>query len=388
MKGIVNILVPAVTVFVTPAFPSFRGNGLAMRAAATLALLSRWGTRAHLLVVPMYAAAREPDPDIARLCKSWAVANDPDEIASAVASRSPDLLVVFRFYLVPFLFRIAASSLSMWLDLDELESTSRARLAAIHAQAGHEAEAARLQGEVATFTELEARHLPAFRRIFTASRAETASVLARCPDADVRTLPNTYPLVCPQPSRAPDGTARFLYVGTFGYYPNVDAMTYFCGDILPRIRARASMPVELAVIGSGLQPAPENPSMPGVHLIGPVPYTTPYYAACDAAIVPLRAAGGTRIKILEAFSHERAVIATSIGAEGLDVVPGVHLHVADDADAFAARCLQVMNDAGERQAMARRGHEFFVAHHSMAALESMLPDLFGEVRLKPASTYP
>src|SRR5262249_47066650 len=149
-------------------------------------------------------------------------------------------------------------------------------------------------------------------------------------------------------------------------------------DVLPRIRARSLVPVELHVIGSGLSEVGDQLSIPGVHLVGPVPETTPYYADCDAAIVPLRAAGGTRIKILEAFSHQRAVVSTRIGAEGLDAVAGVHLCVADDAQDFANQCLHLIRHPDERETLAGRGHAFFREHHTLKQLEEKLPQIFGD----------
>jgi glycosyltransferase involved in cell wall biosynthesis len=67
----------------------------------------------------------------------------------------------------------------------------------------------------------------------------------------------------------------------------------------------------------------------------------PLYAAADVVVVPLRAGGGTRIKILESFAHGVPVVTTSLGAEGIDAADGVHLLVADNAEAFARACLRI-----------------------------------------------
>ena len=70
---------------------------------------------------------------------------------------------------------------------------------------------------------------------------------------------------------------------------------------------------------------------PGVAVLADVPDVTPYYAAARLAVAPIRAGGGSRIKILEAFAHDRPVVSTRIGAEGLSVVDGRHLLIADTA---------------------------------------------------------
>jgi glycosyltransferase involved in cell wall biosynthesis len=397
------------------------GNGLAMRAAATLKLLTAWAPSVHLLVIPMYETGQEPDPQIADLCTSWQMVPDPtaalaqpkpsatfkqpnhgstwlqplntaglsapgeclsynadwqDKITSAIASMNPDLIVVFRFYLAQFVVPAFARTVPIWLDIDELESKARSRLAAVYGLAGDRQKGAQLALEAQAYQNLEWHHLPSFKRIFAASNVEAKSVLTACTDADVRVLTNIYPRILPQPAREADGKFRFLYVGTFGYFPNCDAITHFVVDILPHIQRRSSLPVEVFVIGTGLTATGENPSVPGVNVIGAVPDTTPFYADCDATIVPLRSGGGTRIKILEAFSHQRAIVSTSLGAEGLEVTSGIHLHIADGAPEFAGSCLRLIENASERNALAKRGHEFFKEHHTARRLEALLPELF------------
>lgn len=384
-----------------------------MRAAATLRLLSEWSADVHLLVIPIYDNdTGEPDQEIALLCRSWQVVTNPSSPAkqaplpewldalaglttvprewqyynkawqSAVTATmqrlKPGLVVVFRFYLAPFFITSVGPGTPVWLDADEVESTSRARLANLLAIAGHQREAYCLRMEALAYEKLETYYLKCFERIFACSRIEIEGILQRAPGANIHLLPNTYPAVSPQRPREGDGKARFLYLGTFGYYPNADAVIHFCKDVLPLIRARTPVPVELDVIGSGLAGIAGSLSTPGVHLIGPVPQTTPYYADCDAAIVPLRAASGTRIKILEAFSHERAVISTTVGAEGLEVKAGDQLYIADGAEEFANHCLRLINDVDERDRLARRGHEFFREHHTPQKLQERVPQMFGD----------
>ena len=67
----------------------------------------------------------------------------------------------------------------------------------------------------------------------------------------------------------------------------------------------------------------------------------PYYAQSDAVIVPIRGGGGTRIKILEAFSYGLAVVSTTVRAEGLDVTPSSDIIIADGTEAFAEQCHRI-----------------------------------------------
>ncbi|MDP8927185.1 MAG: glycosyltransferase family 4 protein, partial [Actinomycetota bacterium] len=81
--------------------------------------------------------------------------------------------------------------------------------------------------------------------------------------------------------------------------------------------------------------------------------------ATDIVVVPLRYASGTRIKILEAFVHERAVISTSIGAEGIDARDGRHLLVRDRVEDLAAACVHLLRNQQVRSSLAARGRELF-----------------------------
>ena len=81
-----------------------------------------------------------------------------------------------------------------------------------------------------------------------------------------------------------------------------------------------------------------------IHVTGTVDDVGPYYERAQVAVVPLRAGGGSRLKILEAFALGRPVVSTTLGAEGLDVVDGEHLLLADTAAAFAEAVIRLLED--------------------------------------------
>jgi glycosyltransferase involved in cell wall biosynthesis len=133
-------------------------------------------------------------------------------------------------------------------------------------------------------------------------------------------------------------------VGTLGYYPNADGAAFLCRDVVPLL-GRNGQPPRVAIVGSK---PPESVralgALPEVSVFADVPDVAPYYAAAKVAVVPLRAGGGSRIKILEAFAHGRPVVSTRIGAEGLAVADGRHLLLADTAEAFAAAVRRLLSD--------------------------------------------
>ena len=117
-------------------------------------------------------------------------------------------------------------------------------------------------------------------------------------------------------------------------------------EILPRVR-KAVPHCSLYLVGGDAPRGLRNLSRQrGVFLTGRVDDVAPYYSRCQVAAAPLRAGGGTRLKILEAMAYGRPVVSTTIGAEGLPVKNGEHLLVADTAEDLLARapdCCRIPN---------------------------------------------
>jgi polysaccharide biosynthesis protein PslH len=146
----------------------------------------------------------------------------------------------------------------------------------------------------------------------------------------------------PTPSRAFNRT-ELLFIGALDWFANIDAISWFLADIFPLIRA-ADSSVHLSVVGS--RPCDRVRRLvhgvAGVTFFGQVDDVRPFYDRCDVVVAPLRIAGGTRIKILEAMAAGKPVVSTTVGAEGLDVVHGVHLLMADDPETFARSVLRTL----------------------------------------------
>jgi len=87
----------------------------------------------------------------------------------------------------------------------------------------------------------------------------------------------------------------------------------------------------------------------GVHVTGRVDDVQPYYRRSSICVIPLRAGGGTRLKILESMAFGRPVVSTSIGCEGLDVEDGKHLFIADNANEFAEKVIILLTNEEIRQ---------------------------------------
>lgn len=148
---------------------------------------------------------------------------------------------------------------------------------------------------------------------------------------------------------------RLVYSGALTYDANFDAVDFFARDILPIVQAQRPN-VKLFVTGKAdgtlIERLPRND---GLVFTGYVADIRPTVAQSWASIVPLRVGGGTRVKILEALALGTPVIATSKGAEGLNLVTGRDILIADTPHDFAAAVLRVLNDAELRATLSRNG---------------------------------
>ena len=148
----------------------------------------------------------------------------------------------------------------------------------------------------------------------------------------------------------PSGTrerrpANLVFTGSMDWLPNEDAIRYFTEQILPRIK-QAVPGVTLTVVGRDPYPALVELSKRDASVIvtGRVEDVRPFMEEAAVYVVPLRIGGGTRLKIYEAMAMEKAIVSTSIGAEGLPVEDGREILLADTSEAFADAVIKLLRD--------------------------------------------
>jgi len=158
---------------------------------------------------------------------------------------------------------------------------------------------------------------------------------------------------------------EILFLAALDWYPNLDALDYLLEDIFPLVR-QASPSARLRIVGrrppAGLKERIAR--CPGVELVGEVADVRPFLARAAVVVVPLRIGGGSRIKILEALAMGKAVVSTSIGAEGLAVTDGVHLSLADAPSDFAGRTVGLLKSPEERLRLGENGRKLVVERYS------------------------
>lgn len=345
--------------YVSASAPALAGGGQAMRAGAIVRALSQ-RFRVTLLVTAGHGEQALPIPEAVRACCERVLRQGRGEPLSR--RERFDIVHVFR--------RDALADAEPWLrwsterqiDLDDPESVSEQRLATFARVQGR-SEQARQSAEAAERARVEEDvALTRFDRVFVSSEGSRQALLRRNVEkAEVVVLPNSLPL--PKTTPFPPlrrGTFTLLFVGRLGHGPNDDALQHFCANILPRIQAGADRPVTLRIVGTGDPAAVRRlDGQAGVELVGAVPDVEPWYRDAHVAIAPMRAGGGSRIKVLEAFALRRPVVATTTGMEGIAAEDGREAYISDDPARFADDCLRLLHDPELAAGMAEEAFGLF-----------------------------
>ena len=362
--------------FVCPVVPAPARNGLAMRAGVsveglgqrhdlTVAVIRPPGDAADLAWARRHARAVIDTPYGAdrRSATSWMWSERGRRVAGHAlpelarplppsvgrrivdeAGLAFDIVVVMGTYAagvaVPLLDAGVAGILDAFDD-DARTNESLAKLDSRYAE------------EIPRYDAFQREVYPWFDRVLFASLEDAVPPFLHLPNA-VR-IPAKWSL---RPRGHP---LELLFVGNPSYLPNRDALDRLVDGIVPAIEA-------LGVQVQLLHPRPDGD-------VGPL------YERSHIAAVPLRAAGGTRIKLLEAFAHGCPVVSTPTGARGLNVIDGEQLVVTTDDDddlAFARAVVELAGDENRRARLAEAARAFVVAHHDARQTGARLAELVEE----------
>jgi len=183
-----------------------------------------------------------------------------------------------------------------------------------------------------------------------------------------------------RPTATEEAPDSMIFTGSMDWLPNEDAISYFTERIFPLIRRQISG-ASLSVVGR--QPSSRLRASCGkehnLTVTGWVEDIRPYLARGAVYVVPLRIAGGTRLKIFEAMSMGKAVVSTSIGAEGLPIHHGEHLLLADDPAAFADAVTGLLRDPVRRKRIGLAARKLVEEHYSWAQVGKRFSDVVTEV---------
>ena len=306
---------------------------------------------------------------------------DPHDLFEGVRF---DSYLVLRLYTAPFIEKVlrlpADQRPACILDLDDYESKTRRRIAGIYLNSGQDELAQKELVQETRCRWMEERYLHLFDAVLMCSEGDRAELSADYPGVRVRVLPNT--IVPPEnpPEQHDEDPFTFLFVGTHGWAPNQDGAFFFAEKVLPILREKAERPIKVVYAGrrapGGRDQLHRLEDIPEIEITGWFDEVRPYYERAHVVIVPLFAGGGTRIKILEALAHNRPVVSTPIGAEGLTVQCGKEVLIADDPEAFADHCLALMESPERRRELAQAGRDWVLANHTIDQVREAIDQSF------------
>lgn len=196
---------------------------------------------------------------------------------------------------------------------------------------------------------------PKFDAVTCTSDIDATVFQQHCTTDAIEIIPNGVDITHYLPSFTSEAPAHLIYIGSMDWYPNEDAVGFFADAVFPLIQEKVSN-VTFSIVGG-------NPSArvrklaerEGVVVTGRVPEIKPYFAEATVFVVPLRIGSGTRLKILEALAMGKAIVSTTVGAEGLDLRDGEEIFIADEPTAFADAVTRLLMDSELRRRIGENG---------------------------------
>jgi glycosyltransferase involved in cell wall biosynthesis len=254
------------------------------------------------------------------------------------------------------------------LDLQDVASGWFARVAT---QPAGRKERALMRLELSKTRAYDRRHARIPDAVLVSS-PEEQTLLRELSGVEATVVPNGVDTRAFVPSSSQETDGMILFVGPLTYDVNLDGLRWFAREVLPLVR-REIPGAHVVQVGD---PADEDL---GVTMQGRVDDVRPWLARAPLSIVPVLVGSGTRYKILEALSMERAVVSTSVGAEGLGVRDGEHLLVADEPQAFADAVVRALRDPAFRARLGAAGRAHVAARYDWEPLVARVDEVWSRV---------
>ncbi len=296
-----------------------------------------------------------------------------------------DTVVVSRLRLAPVWSllkdRLLVSTKRAIIDFDDIESLAALRRLISEREGLSWRQLIWGVREAAKLYIAELRAIRLFDRVVVCSNTDTRKLARIWLTSKGASIPNCVEEVefsdLPSNPRNPN----ILFVGTLNYSPNIQGIKWFVNEVWDRVcnvlREKGFEPT-LSIVGKNPTPWLANlePSK-SIAVYGNVESVTPFYEAATIVICPIFQGGGTRIKILEAFAHSRAVVSTTLGAEGIDAIDGDHIVLANTSLDFIASIVCLVEDEPRLAIMRRRAFALFIEKYSTHSFDDHVLGLIG-----------
>jgi sugar transferase (PEP-CTERM/EpsH1 system associated) len=215
---------------------------------------------------------------------------------------------------------------------------------------------------------------------FTCSELDSARLKEICPSASTTVVANGVDVDFFRPSGAAPEPAHLVMVSGMNWFPNRDAVLYMVREIWPLL-GTAIPNVKLTIVGAS---PPEEVTQlaardPRVKVTGFVDDVRPYMDAAQVYLCPMRDGGGTRLKILDALSMAKPIVATTMALEGIHVKPEHDVLVADTPAEFVTQVRRLVEDAALSQRIANNARTFAIENFSWPAIGRQMHHAFSKI---------
>jgi polysaccharide biosynthesis protein PslH len=216
--------------------------------------------------------------------------------------------------------------------------------------------------------------------VYLCSAVDQRRLLNEAPGARTAVIPNAADVEYykPRPAHPPPDGRTVVFFGLLSYPPNIDGVIHFVRDIWPRV-AEAHPEARFKIIGGRPPPSLLALAGPRVELTGFVSDLRPHLAAAAAVVVPLRLGGGTRLKIVEAMAMGKAIVSTTLGAEGIEAVPGRDVLIENEPTAFAEAVNRLLASPGMAARIGQSARQLAVGRYAWSGAARALEGFYRQI---------
>ena len=230
-----------------------------------------------------------------------------------------------------------------------------------------------LKEQIAHYRRIELFNTACSDMVLAITPEEKARLLEEQPDARVEILPNIHD---PEPLATPFAQRKgLMFIGGFWHTPNEDAVRYFVDQILPLVVA-AIPDIVFTIIGSNMPLFIKAMRSEHIEPLGYIADVQPYFASCRVFVAPLRYGAGMKGKIGQSMAYGLPVVTTTIGAEGMGLVDGQHMLLADTPGAFADAVIRLYFDSDLWHRLSANALAHLQENYSLAATRRRLAAMF------------
>lgn len=226
----------------------------------------------------------------------------------------------------------------------------------------------------------EQKYCPRYSKNIVVSDTDKERLLKISPSVDVDVVENgvncTYFEFHPRTESEPE----LIFTGGLDWYPNLDAMLYFCKEVWPLITKELPN-IKLTIIGKNPGTELDNyvHKYKNINITGFVPDVREYMKKATIFICPIRDGGGTKLKILDAMAQGVPIISSALGCEGIDSEDGIHLLIANKPEEYLLAIEKLIYDTAEQRRLAKNALNLVNKKYSYEIIGKKLSNIIGEL---------